>query len=61
LFSFWITTVWKESCSLVTMGGKTAMQVALRFPERISCLIVVGIAPVQYEHFQKILKLIRAM
>jgi len=34
-----------------SMGGKTAMQVALRFPERVSCLIVVDIAPVQYEHF----------
>ena len=44
-----------------SMGGKTAMQVALRFPERVSCLIVVDIAPVQYEHFQKNLKLIRAM
>ena len=62
LFAFWITTVWKESCSLGhSMGGKTAMQVALRFPERVSCLIVVDIAPVQYEHFQKNLKLIRAM
>ena len=28
-----------------SMGGKTAMQVALRFPERVSCLIVVDIAP----------------
>ena len=44
-----------------SMGGKTAMQVALRFPERVSCLIVVDIAPVQYEHFQKNIKLIRAM
>ena len=44
-----------------SMGGKTAMQVALRFPERVSRLIVVDIAPVQYEHFQKNLKLIRAM
>ena len=44
-----------------SMGGKTAMQVALRFPERVSCLIVVDIAPVQYEHFQKNLKLIRAI
>ena len=44
-----------------SMGGKTAMQVALRFPERVSCLIVVDIAPVQYVHFQKILKLIWAM
>ena len=43
------------------MGGKTALQVALRFPERVSCLIVVDIAPVQYEHFQKNLKLIRAV
>ncbi len=44
-----------------SMGGKTAMQVALRFQERVSCLIVVDIAPVQYEQFQKHLKLIRAM
>ena len=44
-----------------SMGGNTAMQVALRFPERVSCLIVVDIAPVQYEHLQKNLKLIRAM
>jgi len=44
-----------------SMGGKTAMQVALRFPERVSRLIVVDIAPVQYEHLQKNLKLIRAM
>ena len=34
-----------------SMGGKTVMQVALRFPERVSCLIVVDIAQVQYEHF----------
>ena len=44
-----------------SMGGKTAMQVALRFPERVSRLIVVDIAPVQYEHLQKNLKLIQAM
>ena len=44
-----------------SMGGKTAMQVALRFPEIVSCLIVVDIAPVQYEHLQKNLKLILAM
>ena len=44
-----------------SMGGKTAMQVALRFSDRVSCLIVVDIAPVQYQHFQKNIKLIRAM
>ena len=44
-----------------SMGRKTAMQVSLRFPERVSWLIVVDIVPVQYEHFQKNLKLIRAM
>jgi len=37
-----------------SMGGKSA-------PERVSCLIVVDIAPVQYEHFQNNLKLLRAM
>ena len=31
-----------------SMGGKTAMQVALRAPELLSCLVVVDIAPVPY-------------
>ena len=31
-----------------SMGGKTAMALALRHPQRISCLIVVDIAPVSY-------------
>lgn len=31
-----------------SMGGKTAMQVALAFPERVAGLIVADIAPVQY-------------
>jgi len=38
-----------------SMCGKTAMQVAFRFPERVSYLIVVDIAPVQDKHFKKIL------
>jgi pimeloyl-ACP methyl ester carboxylesterase len=43
------------------MGGKTAMQLALQFPDRIAALIVVDIAPVCYDHQQKQLKLIEAM
>ncbi len=31
-----------------SLGGKTAMQVALRRPELLSCLVVVDIAPVGY-------------
>ena len=44
-----------------SMGGKTAMQLALRFPNRIVGLIVVDIAPVEYHHQQTQLKLIEAM
>ena len=43
------------------MGGKTAMQLALQFPDRIAALIVVDIAPVCYDHLHKQLKLIEAM
>ena len=32
-----------------SMGGKTAMQVALAAPERVDRLVVADIAPVQYE------------
>ena len=31
-----------------SMGGKTAMQVALHFPQRVTSLIVADIAPVEY-------------
>ena len=44
-----------------SMGGKTAMQLALQFPDRIAALIVVDIAPVCYDHQQKQLKHIEAM
>ena len=44
-----------------SMGGKTAMQLALQFPDRIAALIVVDIAPVCYDHLHKQLKLIEAM
>lgn len=33
-----------------SMGGKTAMTLALSAPERVSALIVVDIAPVSYKH-----------
>lgn len=32
-----------------SMGGKTAMEAALRFPDRIMSLIVADIAPIQYK------------
>jgi esterase len=39
-----------------SLGGKTAMQFALHYPEKISSLIVVDIAPRYYEpHHQKVL------
>ena len=44
-----------------SMGGKTAMQIALKFPDRIAALIVVDIAPVCYDHKHKQLKIIEAM
>ena len=44
-----------------SMGGKTAMQIALRFPEMIAALIVVDIAPVFYENYHEQFKLIEAM
>ena len=44
-----------------SMGGKTAMQLALQFPDGIAALIVVDIAPVCYDHLHKQLKLIEAM
>ena len=33
-----------------SMGGKTAMQIALNHPQRVGKLVVVDIAPVTYEH-----------
>ena len=44
-----------------SLVGKTAMQFAVQFTERVSSLIMVDIAPVQYKHRQKILELIETM
>ena len=44
-----------------SMGGKTAMQIALQFPERVAALIVVDIAPVLYDNQHEQFKLIEAM
>ena len=44
-----------------SMGGKTAMQLALKFPDKIAALIVVDIAPVCYDHQHNQLKLVEAM
>ena len=53
----------KESFSWFTVwgGDKTAMQFAVQFTERVSSLIMVDIASVQYKHRQKILELVEAM
>lgn len=41
-----------DSCTLMghSMGGKVAMQLACRFPERVARLIIADIAPVAYRH-----------
>ena len=44
-----------------SLGGKTAMQFAAQFLERVSSLIMVDIAPVQYKYRQKILEIIETM
>lgn len=31
-----------------SMGGKTAMQLAINFPELVNCLVVADIAPIEY-------------
>ena len=36
-----------------SMGGKTAMQVALNYPERVKKLCIADIAPVAYSHHHK--------
>ncbi|MBE0437486.1 MAG: alpha/beta fold hydrolase [Methylomicrobium sp.] len=48
-----------ESATLLghSMGGKTAMWFALNYPERVSRLLVVDIAPVAYQHnFDRIIE-----
>jgi esterase len=41
-----------EEVSVVghSMGGKVAMHLALEYPERIKRLVIIDIAPVQYQH-----------
>ncbi|HEB77150.1 MAG TPA: alpha/beta fold hydrolase [Methylothermaceae bacterium] len=53
-----------ESACLMghSMGGKTAMMVALRYPQRVEKLVVVDIAPVQYSHrFDHVIEAMRAL
>jgi len=33
-----------------SLGGKVAMEIALRYPEKVQCLVVADIAPVAYSH-----------
>ena len=46
-----------------SMGGKAAMMLALRRPERVDRLVVVDVAPVRYEHgsFARYLAAMRAL
>lgn len=45
-----------------SMGGKTAMEFAVRYPEKVKKLIVVDIAPVRYEvHHHQIIKGLRSI
>ena len=44
-----------------SLGDKTAMQFVVQFPEKVSSLIMIDIAPVQDKHRQKILELIEAI
>lgn len=45
-----------------SMGGKTAMEFAVRFPQKVKKLIVVDIAPVKYNvHHYKILEALNAI
>ncbi len=44
-----------------SMGGKTAMLLALKYPKLISGLMIADIAPVKYEHHESHRTLIQAM
>lgn len=46
----WLDTQGIESASIVghSLGGKTAMELALRLPHRVNNLVVIDIAPVLY-------------
>ena len=48
----WLTVLGAERAIFVghSMGGKTAMSLALTAPERVVSLIVIDIAPVSYNH-----------
>ena len=53
-----------ETCHLIghSMGGKTVMEFALTYPEKVQKLIVADISPVAYPpHHQEILQAIRSL
>lgn len=52
-----------ESCYVVghSMGGKTAMTLALRYPQMVSRLMVIDIAPRAYSGHEKFLRYINGM
>lgn len=49
---YWMDSEDLEKVSLLghSMGGKVAMEFALRYPGRVNKLLVADIAPVRYEH-----------
>ena len=44
-----------------SMGGKTAMNIALNNPKRVLALIIVDIAPVKYNHYKEQHEIIMSM
>jgi len=49
---YWMDNEYLDQVSLLghSMGGKVAMEFALRHPDRVDKLILADIAPVRYEH-----------
>ncbi|WP_114416475.1 alpha/beta fold hydrolase [Marinospirillum perlucidum] len=61
---YWMDNENLDKASLLghSMGGKVAMEFALRYPSRVDKLILADIAPVRYEHTHgKILEGLRAL
>lgn len=60
----WMDTQEIEHAFLLghSMGGKTIMEMALTYPDRVSALVVADMAPVQYEaHHQAVFRALEAV